>query len=197
MAQPALGDLPIEPITAAQILSVLRKVEAKAITKPRNGCAPPSDRYSAYATAFAVNDPTFGLRGALIVPKTVHMPALTDWGRFAGLVRAIWACQSGAPETHAALKLMALLYPRPGELRLAAWREFDLDAATWSLPKERMKMRRPRTKPLPTQAVDILKDLRSLQLVGDLVFPSAWAAGKPVSENTINTALHIGTNGSG
>ena len=124
------------------------------------------------------------------------MPALTDWDGFSGLVRAIWACQSGAPETRAALKLMALLYPRPGELRLAAWREFDLDAATWSFPKERMKMRRPHTKPLPTQAVDILKDLRSLHPASDLVLPSAWAAGKPISENTMNTALHIGTNGS-
>jgi len=191
MAKADLGKLPIESITAAEVLAVLRKVEAKGnyeTAKRMRSTIGQVFRY-AVATARASNDPTFGLRGALITPKTVHLSALTDWEDFSGLIRAVWGYQSGAPETRTALKLMALLYPRPGELRQAKWNEFDFDAATWSIPKERMKMRRPHVKPLPAQAIDLLKELRLVNPAGDLVFPSAWANNKPISDNTMNTAL--------
>lgn len=51
--------------------------------------------------------------------------------------------------TGSALQLMALLYPRPGKLRQAAWSEFDLDNGTWEIPVTRMKLRHPHVKPLP------------------------------------------------
>jgi integrase len=42
-----------------------------------------------------------------------------------------------------ALKLMALLFPRPGELRQGkTWSEFDFNTSVWTIPAERMKMRR-------------------------------------------------------
>jgi hypothetical protein len=46
-----------------------------------------------------------------------HRAAIVEREAYAALIRTIWS-YPGAPETHAALKLMALLYPRPGELRL-------------------------------------------------------------------------------
>jgi len=58
-----------------------------------------------------------------------------------------------------ALLLLALLAPRPGELRLSHWNEFDLDAAIWRVPAERMKMRRPHRVPLPPQAITLLREL--------------------------------------
>jgi len=85
---------------------------------------------------------------------------------------------------------MVLLFPRPGELRALRWGEFDLDKAIWSVPAERMKMRRPHRMPLPPQAVAILRDLHALTGTGAdaLVFPCIGAAKKPISENTLNTA---------
>lgn len=55
--------------------------------------------------------------------------------------------------TRCAIRLLVLTAVRPGELRQAPWSEFDLDAATWTIPKERMKARRPHVVPLPRQAV--------------------------------------------
>ena len=49
---------------------------------------------------------------------------------------------------------------RPTELRAAQWNEFDLEAAEWRIPAERMKMRRPHIVPLSTQVVDILRELQ-------------------------------------
>ncbi len=142
----------------------------------------------AVATSRAANDPTFGLRGALVAPKVTHRAALTDWAGFEGMLRAVWGYQ-GTPETRAALKLMAILYPRPGELRQAEWVEFDLDRAVWSIPASRSKMRRDHRKPLPALAVDILRDLRNHAGNRRLAFPSIQSPERPLSENTLNAAL--------
>ncbi len=142
----------------------------------------------AIATARAETDPTLSLRGALITPKVTHRAAIVDREGFAGLVRAVWD-YDGSPETCAALKLMVLLYPRPGELRLAAWPEFDLRAATWTIPAERTKMRREHAKPVPALAVEILADLKAHTGNYEFAFPSALSPGKPISENTLNGAL--------
>ena len=84
---------------------------------------------------------------------------------------------------------MALLYTRPGELRLALWEEFDLEARTWTIPASRTKMRRAHVKPLSKLAVEILEDLRHETGSNYRVFPSSIARDKPISENTLNQAL--------
>ena len=117
------------------------------------------------------------------------MAAATNREDYARVVQAIWNYHSGSITTRAALKLMALLYPRPGELRQAYWSEFDLDAATWTQPAERTKMRREHVKPLPALAVDILRRLQADNGGGARVFPSTFSRDRPMSENTMNQAL--------
>ena len=87
------------------------------------------------------------------------------------------------------MKLIVLLYSRPGELRLARWNEFDLDKAIWTIPEARTKMRREHTKPLSGAVLKILKELYELTGDGELVFPSLLSRGKALSENTINQVL--------
>jgi integrase len=41
----------------------------------------------------------------------------------------------------------------PGELRAAEWAEIDLDAGVWSIPGEKMKMKRPHRVPLAPRAI--------------------------------------------
>jgi len=191
MAVSDFGDLPITEVDAPTILKTLRKVETAGnyeTAKRLRSTVGQVFRY-AIATARAVNDPTFGLRGALIAPKVKHMAAATTKEDFAAVVRAIWEYRDGAPATRAALKLLALLYPRPGELRLSLWEEFDLERATWTIPAERAKMRREHVKPLPALAIDVLQVLRAETGSNYRVFPSAISRDKPISENTLNQAL--------
>ncbi len=191
MAVSDFGDLPIAEIDTPTILKTLRKVETAGnyeTAKRLRSTVGQVFRY-AIATARAVNDPTFGLRGALIAPKVKHMAAATTKEDFAAVVRAIWEYRDGAPATRAALKLLALLYPRPGELRLSLWDEFDLERATWTIPAERAKMRREHVKPLPALAIDVLQVLRAETGSNYRVFPSAISRDKPISENTLNQAL--------
>jgi integrase len=82
-----------------------------------------------------------------------------------------------------------LTFTRPGELRLAAWKEFDLDAGVWAIPAHRMKMRRPHRIPLAPQTIALLNELRTLTGQYDFVFPRVRSPSRPLSENTLNAAL--------
>lgn len=190
LASSQLNHRTITEITAADILVPLKIVESKGNYETARRLRAEIGQVFRYAiaTARAENDPTFGLRGALITPVVSHRAAFTDRKSFAGLLRAVWN-YDGSPETCAGLKLMAYLYPRPGELRQAKWSEFNLDEATWTIPKERMKMRRAHKKPLPEAAIEVLKTLQTLTGHRKLVFPSYQSPLRPMSENTLNAAL--------
>lgn len=190
LASPAIGNRPISDITAPEVLGVLRPVEARGrheTAKRLRATVGQVFRY-AVATGRADSDPTSALKGALITPTVQHRAALIKPEAFGGVLRAI-AAYDGAPETRAALELAALTFVRPGELRAAEWAEFDLDTAIWSIPGEKMKMKRPHRVPLAPRAVAILRALRAITGHGKFLFPSVRSATRCMSENTINAAL--------
>jgi integrase len=187
---PLFGDRDVATVTSADVLQALRLVESKGHheTARRLRSVIGSVFRYAIATARTENDPTFALRGALTTPKVRHRPAVTTPTELSQMLRAIDSYQ-GQAATRAALRLMPILFPRPGELRAARWPEFDLGKAVWSIPAGRMKMRRTHRVPLPPQAVAILRDLKTITGREEYVFPCIGAAKKPISENTLNGAL--------
>lgn len=190
LAREDLGSLLVTEIKPADVLAVLRSVEARGTYETAKRLRTTIGEVFRYtvATLRAESDPTPVLRGALISPKVRHMPAITEEDEFARLVRAIWRYE-GRGRTSSALKLMTLLFPRPGELRHARWSEFDFNKAVWTIPAERMKMRREHRKPLSRQALHILIDLRGTSDPQDYVFPATTNSDRPISENTMNGAL--------
>ncbi|MGA8170000.1 MAG: integrase arm-type DNA-binding domain-containing protein, partial [Methylocystis sp.] len=163
LARPAIGGRPIVEITALELLAVLRPIEARGrleTVKKLRGAIGQVFRF-AIATGRAENDPTGALRGALAAPTVNHRAAIIEPKAFGGLLRAL-AGYDGAPETRAALELLALTFVRPGELRRAEWAEFDLDAGVWTIPAEKMNMKRPHRVPLAPRALAILRELLGL-----------------------------------
>ncbi|MEO7916710.1 MAG: integrase arm-type DNA-binding domain-containing protein, partial [Dokdonella sp.] len=160
---PEIGGRPISEISARELLSALRKVEATGKLETAKRARVKAGQVFRFAVleGKAVNDPTTALRGALKPPRNRHHSAITDPAKMAGLMRAIDGF-SGQYVTLAALKLAPLVFVRPGELRHAEWAEFDLDEAIWRIAAERMKMRAAHLVPLSTQAVAILQELRPL-----------------------------------
>jgi integrase len=190
LARPSIGSRPVAEITASEVLAALRTVEARGRHETaRRLRATLSEvfRY-AVATARAENDPTGALKGALTTPTVTHRAAITEPVAFGALLRAI-EVYTGAPETKAALELLALTFVRPGELRAAEWAEFDLEAGLWVVPASRMKMRRPHRVPLAPRAVAVLRVLHIITGNGRFLFPSIRTRERPMSENTINAAL--------
>lgn len=190
LAGEAFSKRPIADITAQEVLRAIQVVEAKGLleTARRMRSSIGEVFRFAVATGRATTDPTFALRGALAKPVVKHHAAITEPKALGGLIRAIDAFQ-GQRTTIAALKLMLLLFPRPGELRLAEWIEFDLEKAVWIIPAARTKMRREHRVPLPKQAMAVLEGLHPITGHGNLVFPGIVSVKKTISENTLNLAL--------
>jgi integrase len=179
-----------ELLDKKEILGVLRGVEARGrheTARRLRATIGEVFRY-AIATGRAETDPTGALRGALTTPQVQHRAAIIEPKAFGGLLRAI-ETYNGAPETRAALELLALTFVRPGELRAAEWSEFDLDTGVWSIPGERMKMKRPHRVPLAPQAVTTLHKLQIITGHWKFLFPSVRSPARCMSENTINAAL--------
>ena len=190
LARPAIGPRPITEITAPEVLAVLRGVESRGTheTAHRLRATIGEVFRFAVATGRAESDPTGALKGALTAPTVNHRAAIIEPKAFGGLLRAI-AGYDGGPETRAALELLALTFVRPGELRAAEWAEFDLEAAVWAIPAEKMKMKRPHRVPLAPRAVAILRELQGITGGGKFLFPSIRSTARCMSENTINAAL--------
>ena len=187
---PALGARPITAITSLELRDALRAVDESG----RRETASRTKIVAGQVFRWAVlegkthSDLTTPLRGLFATPKPNHHAAVTDPARIGELLRAIDGF-SGQFVTLKALQLAPLVFVRPGELRHAAWAEFDLVGAIWRIPGERMKMKAAHVVPLSTQAVSILRELQTLTGDGHFLFPGLRTVNRPMSENTVNAAL--------
>ena len=189
-AYPSIGERRISEISPSELLLVLRKVEVRGryetARRLRSTCGMVF-RY-AIATGRAERDPSADLRGALTAPKVSHRSAIVDPRGIGALLRAIEGFD-GQPTTKAALRLAPLVFVRPGELRHAEWAEIDFEAAEWRISAAKMKMRRPHRVPLSRQALAIIRELQMISGNGHWLFPSVRSLARPISENTLNSAL--------
>ncbi len=90
------------------------------------------------------------------------------------------------------VRLLLLLGVRKSELLTARWSEFDLTVGLWELPKSRSKTSRGIVIPLPTLAVEYLRELKIRASGSEWVLP-ARRRGKRglghVGPDTVNAAL--------
>ena len=123
-----IGDQPIADIEAPELLKVIRAVKSRGTFETAKRCLQVAGRVFRFAVAFglAARDPAHDLKDALVDHDPVRRPSVDEAKPFAELLRAIDGYGGHGP-TKAALQLMALLFPRPGELRRAQWDEFTLE----------------------------------------------------------------------
>lgn len=187
---PFIGKMPISTIGPRDVLAALRVMEARgaldSVQRVKQVCGQVF-RY-AVATGTAERDVTQDLKGAFAKATPGNFSAITEPKQAGELMRSIFD-YSGHTYTVAALKLSPLLFVRPGELRKAEWIEFDLEAAEWRIPGSKMKMKIDHLVPLSTQSVAILRGMQPITGHGRFVFPSLLSGERPMSENTVNTAL--------
>ncbi|MEY4708862.1 MAG: hypothetical protein RJB58_2585 [Pseudomonadota bacterium] len=189
-AYPQLGHRRLSEIEPFDVLGVLQEVEKKGryeTTRRLRATIGAVFRYGV-ATARAKYDPTIALRGATIAPKVTHRAAITDTEHLGRLLRAIDSID-GQLIIKAGLQLLALTFPRPGELRFAQWSEFDLGGAVWTIPAHKTKMGREHRVSLSRQALAVLGHLRNLTGHRELLLPAMHNWKKPISENAFNLAL--------
>jgi len=197
-----LGSAPIKNITAANVISVLRKIENRPAAETARRIRQRMSAVFVYAIASgrAENDPAAAVQKAMRPVKKGRQPAITNLEQAREILRHADATPA-SPVTKLALRLLALTALRPGTLITTPWAELgDLDPETpiWQVPAARMKLRlqykdddeRDHLLPLSTQAIDVIKALRKLTGRTPYLFPNQRHAHRPASENAIGYLLN-------
>jgi integrase len=189
LLEPTIGALPLNEIDPQLLLSALRRIEARGLHETANktrGFAARVFRHG-IVTGRATSNPAVHLAGALTAPKAQHRAAILEKSRLTDFLKAVDAYSS--PVTRLALKILAHVFIRPGELRFATWTEVDFDNAVWAIPAERTKMRKPHHVPLSSSVIQLLREAHQLTGPTGYVFPALHTRRLPMSENTLNAAL--------
>ena len=187
---PAIGKIHIARLEPQDLLDVVKSIENKGNFETSRRVLQIINQVFQYAviTGRTKYNIAAGMRGALRPRNVVHRAAVLEPAKVGQLLRDIDEYYGYFPLV-CALKLAPLVFTRPTELRAARWSEFDLEAAEWRIPAERMKMKQRHIVPLSTQAIAILHDLYDLTGDGIFLFPSTRTATRPISDVSMLNAL--------
>ena len=196
---PWLGDRHMAEVEPMELLSVLQKVEERGAVETADRALMLARQVWEYwlpTADKAQRNITEGLKKRLTPYRGKSFPAIVEPQRFGELLRGMYAYKGG-PIVRTALLLAPILYQRPGNLRMMEWAELDLDAALWTIPSAKMKRTKdekeqgePHVVPMPTQAVALLRDLEPLTGRGRYVFPGQRDHERPMSDNSVRSALY-------
>ena len=183
---PYIGKKPIADIKPLELLNVLRRMESRGATekakKARQRCGEVF-RY-AIVTGRAEYNPAPDLTSAMQGHESNHYPFLNT-SELPAFFESL-SQYSGSILVVLAARLLILTGVRTGELRGATWQEIDTESAVWTIPAERMKMRRPHIVPLSRQALVIIERISEMTGRYPLMFPGRNDPRKTMSEASIN-----------
>jgi len=195
----SIGNLPIKEITPPVLFEAVKRIENRKAHEMARRSLQIAGKILRFAVATGRLDRDFSadLKGQLRPYKRGHFAAIDidDLPKFLEVFDKNEARLY--PQTRYAMELLMLTLVRTSELIEAKWNEFDLPSATWTIPAERMKMKRTHIVPLSRQAVSILETIakengaKSYFQKSDYIFPSQKGPNKHMSNNTILKALAL------
>lgn len=167
-AYPVIGDLPVAEVDTPHVIKVLEPIwRAKPETASRVRQRVEAVLDAAKARGFRKGENPARWRGHLdqVLPKPSklsrgHHTALP----FAEVPAFVKELHKREAVAALALEFTLLTAARTGEVLGATWGEFDLAAATWTVPADRMKSGKEHRVPLSQRAVEILEHCQGLSV---------------------------------
>ena len=181
---PAIGDKALGDVIPADVLSIIEARLDTPGTAERLRVIIQQIFNYAIRKLLVTSNPAQPLRGTVTRAPVKHHRHLSEKE-----LGAFWrklGLQGAHATTIAASRLLLLTMARKSELLRSTWSEFDLDAAQWDIPAERLKMKKPHRVFLSSQAVALLRDVFALTGHGAYVFPSIFRGGVPMGDVTLN-----------
>lgn len=188
LAFPLLGKKAIKEIKSSDVFDVLKPIIAKHQLETAHRLHAEISSIFDYAIVhnFTDYDPAQPVAKQIPAQKVRHRAAIIDPKLVAQLLRDISNYQ-GTFVVQSAFRLSPLLFQRPGEIRQMLWSDVDLVAREWRPYVSKTDF--DHIVPLSTQAIAILEAVQTHTSRGQYVFPSSRGDGRPMSDNTIRTAL--------
>lgn len=187
---PTIGKRPIADINGYEIVDTIKNIAERGALDIAKRCHQTIGQIFRYAIAHGnesrvTRNPAADIKpGDIIQSRPQKNYARVDINELPNLLRAIESSPS-KPITRLAVKLLALTFVRTNELIGARWSEFDLEAAIWRIPAERMKKKTIHIVPLAKQSIEILNTLKQMQGASDLLFYNQNDHQRPMSNNTV------------
>ncbi|MEN0040710.1 MAG: tyrosine-type recombinase/integrase [Pseudomonadota bacterium] len=186
-----LGDRAVTSISAVDVLDVVNPIAEQGHVENAHEIR---SRFSqifrfAIARGLTQSDPAAVTVDAMIPRIRGEFHGLTRPSDIARLMKDIRAYRDENFWVGSALLLSTYLFPRNSEIRGMKWSEIDWAEKRWEVPSSRMKMKRDHIVPLPQSAIDVLRELKEIDVGSTLVFPSPRDPRRELSENTFNAAL--------
>ncbi len=188
---PYIGNIPITNLEPSQILAGLRVTEGRGSVDMAHRLARLIRQVCKYAVAagYAKFNAASDLSEALKKrPPVKPRAAITNPREIGVLLRAI-DDYPGDISTRYALKIMPYVFVRSQELRGARWDEIDFATAIWTIPADRMKMKKEHIVPLAPQVLRLFEELREWSGHVNLCFPSPHSSSKNISDMCLLNAL--------
>jgi integrase len=195
---PDLGRVPIHEITESYLFSVLKphydRGRKESVRRARSIAA----QIFSYArhTHRCTHNPARDMADNTYFkkPPVKHFAAISQ-GEVPELLKKLNITgqnQILQPKTVCGLLLALYTGLRDYSLRAARWSEIDFEKQIWMVPASRMKSGREHRVPLPSQAIDALKNIEPLTFRGSdsYIFASASTKSGHIAENTLRLALH-------
>ena len=188
-AFPRIGHLRVSDVTAADVLGVLTPIwttthETARRVRQRIGTV----LKWAVAKGWRQDNPADAITTALPkVPKMKAHRVALPYAEVADFLTVLRGC-GALPQTRWAIEFLILTAARSLEVRDATWDEIDLDAATWTIPATRMKMKRPHRVPLSPSAIAVLKEAHDLFGGTGRLFPG-MKKGRPLSDVALSKTV--------
>lgn len=188
---PLIGDRQITAIKRSDVISLIRKIEGRGALTSSVKTRQWMGQVFNYAIAIGVLETNPSAEMHVVTQKIeAYKPRpFAAFGDVKEIIQAIRDCPINI-QSKTAVLLMIYTACRPGEVRFAQWSEIDFDTATWTIPANRMKMRRDHVIPLSTQAVDLLKSMLPLSADLAYVFPGRGIA-KPIGPNYATDVMKL------
>lgn len=193
---PAIGKKHINDIKGKELLAILRKVAEKTNHgRPMTYMASKLCQWAGEIFDYAMvehddfsNNPARTITKHLPSHKTKNM-ARIHFSQIADFLVAL-DNYNGHALTIAAIRLLLYTGMRQISARRAKWKDFDFDGAIWHRQPEKSD-NRILNLPLPTQALEMLEEIKPLTLEGpdELALPSVSNPHHPMSEAAIGQAL--------
>ena len=173
---PTMGTVLVGEVTQAHVMAVLLpiwKTKTQTATRLRGRI----EQVLAWATAAGFRQGENCARWTGLLDQLLPAPGKVSEPRHHPAVRVddmpafIKALRQHDGLSPKALEFAVLTAARSGEVRGATWAEIDLEAAVWTVPKERMKAGKEHRVPLNTQAIKLLEAMPRIEGT-ELVFPA-------------------------
>ena len=142
---------------------------------------------------FAVNtgvihsNPLIGIAAAFGVPEKRQMPTLKP-AELPEFMEAL-SYASIKLTTRCLIELQLHTMTRPAEAAMAKWTEIDFDKQLWTIPAERMKMKREHIIPLTPQVISLLKRMQPTSGHLEYIFPADRNPNNHTNTETANMAI--------